>query len=601
MGNSGGPRVSIDTENKEGNVMKWNRRIGNMLLSSLAAGGVVALFISPLALTVTILPNQSTATPLLDESAKVTQEPEFLETTSLGYAANLLDPGEPTVVLQKYLEQNAHGYHQRLVEQKQNLDNELATWQVLAQQYPQSRHAYVGLANHYRTKAKASGDTKHTRQAADAYIRAAQIALEHGHIRYTRELADLSVELNDKAQLDEIFGRILDFPKDMDRDHYYLALVDYADALALLGDKRAWSYFEEAIVFHSENNIEAVNRYARHLLDWGWAQQAVAVLDTRLTPEQRVRFYLPAFLRKEALQKAGLDTTSADAEIDMVYQRTAEGSWVFARASDAAVQDQSAFSPASLSAPVGSFGSQSHLQALLQVFKMLLLPSPAAAQPWQHNNRTDDCRDQQYASAWWCDWYGNCFATVAVNLAEIIYNEARGETIGAQDTVAWTVRDRALEGIGCDSYPGGVNSTTCRTTLPCSRTGYCDLSKWFCCAIHGGTTNVGDWQYQFDDSHVDWVTLLYSGTHWEAVYVMNGYVPESSSGYILPGTSSCYLGCDGPWCNFGSNFYDAAPNGPMEFRGGYSNYQPQAPECKIPRLNFCGNGGRDNWFYGRLY
>src|SRR5262249_50912835 len=33
----------------------------------------------------------------------------------------------------------------------------------------------------------------------------------------------------------------------------------------------------------------------------------------------------------------------------------------------------------------------------------------------------------------------------AVNLAEVMYNEAGGETIGAMDTVGWTARNRAFQ------------------------------------------------------------------------------------------------------------------------------------------------------------
>src|SRR3989442_1635887 len=434
--------------------MKWNRKVAIWLSSSLVVGGVVALFVLPAALTQPPPPDQSVIAPPSDQGAEATQVQELLETTYLGRAANLPDPGEPAVVLQKYLEQNAHGYYERLIGQEQKLDRELAVWQALAQQYPQSRHALVGLANHYGMKAKASGDVGYTRQAAEAYIRAAEIALEHSRIRYTREIADLLVELNDGTRLDKVFGRILALPKDLDQFHYYLALVNYADALARLGDDRAWDYFEEAITFHPENNLEAINRYARHLLDWNLTQRAFALLNASLTSEQRVRFYLLAFLRREAMQKAGLDTASADAEIDRIYQRAAEGSWAFARASE--VQGQPIVSLAAPVSAAASSSSRSHTRDPLQALKMLLLPSPASAQPWQHNNQTDDCRDPTYASYWWCDWYGNCFATVAVNLAEVIYWEAywAGETVGAQDTVAWTVRDRALISLKnyCDTY-----------------------------------------------------------------------------------------------------------------------------------------------------
>ncbi len=232
-------------------------------------------------------------------------------------------------MLRKYLEQNAHGYHSQLAEQGQKLDAELAAWQDLARQYPQSRHALVSLAKHYRTKAQASGNIQYTRQAADSYIRAAGIGLAHGHVRYTREISELLVELGDKTGLDKIFERVLAQPKDLDRDHYYLALVDYANGLALLSEARAWGYFEEAINFHPENNLEAINRYAQHLLirEREQVQKALEVLDTRLTSEQRVRFVLPARLRKQAMEIMGLDTASADGELALIEQRLGQGMW----------------------------------------------------------------------------------------------------------------------------------------------------------------------------------------------------------------------------------------------------------------------------------
>ena len=227
---------------------------------------------------------------------------QLLDTTYLGHTNELPDLGEPAEVLQKYLEQNAHGYQDQLATQAQKLDTGLAIWKNLVQRYPNSRHAQVALAKHYRAKAIASGDIAYTRQAADAYISATEIGLENGRIRYTRELSELLGELGDRKGLDEIFGRILAQPKDMDHDYYYLALVHYADGLARFSDDRAWSYFEDAIALYPENNLEAINRYAKSLLDRAQPQKALEVLDTHLTSEMRTRHILPVQLRKQALE-----------------------------------------------------------------------------------------------------------------------------------------------------------------------------------------------------------------------------------------------------------------------------------------------------------
>jgi hypothetical protein len=189
---------------------------------------------------------------------------ELLDSTYLGYAGNEPDPGEPAIVLQKYLEQNAHGYQEQIVRQEQKLDEEIATWATLIQQYSQSRHALVATAKLYRLKATVSRDSSWRRKAADAYIDAAKIGLQHGRIRYTWELSEILTELGDEKTLDQIFSTLLARPKDVDRGHYYLALVDYADGLARLNDERAWGYFEQAIDLQPENDEQAINYYVQH-------------------------------------------------------------------------------------------------------------------------------------------------------------------------------------------------------------------------------------------------------------------------------------------------------------------------------------------------
>ncbi len=161
--------------------------------------GIGALFLLPVWLIATPTPDPGAAAPSSSEPSPYDPEVQhLLETTYLGHAAGLPDPGEPAIVLQKYLEQNAYGYHFLLAEQEDKLDAELAVWEDLTKQYPESRRAYVGLAKHYRTKALATGDIQYTRQAADAYIQAADLAMAHGRIRYTRELSTLLVELGDR-------------------------------------------------------------------------------------------------------------------------------------------------------------------------------------------------------------------------------------------------------------------------------------------------------------------------------------------------------------------------------------------------------------------
>ncbi len=222
--------------------------------------------------------------------------------------------------------------------------------------------------------------------------------------------------------------------------------------------------------------------------------------------------------------------------------------------------------------------------------------------PYEHTESADDCRVQPYTNGPVCDNFGNCFWTQGVNLAEVIYNEAAGETPGAQDTVGWTVRDRAFQGLSCDSYPGGVNwHTSCSpqpcqpcSTLPCNQStpDFCtnNNTKWYCCAIHGGQTQWGTSGYQFNDEHVDINTLVSSGVMDEALWVGNGLVPDVSTNWCPPGVGTCHTDCAGPWSDgINFNFSDPSPNGPMEFRG--NDYCAAGQSCKRYTADVCGNSG----------
>lgn len=87
-------------------------------------GGIVILFVLPVLLTATTTADPSTGAPLPDPTIDVppelsAYEPEvrqLIETTYLGRSKEFPDPEEPAVVLEKYLEQNAHGYQQLLIE-----------------------------------------------------------------------------------------------------------------------------------------------------------------------------------------------------------------------------------------------------------------------------------------------------------------------------------------------------------------------------------------------------------------------------------------------------------------------------------------------------
>jgi hypothetical protein len=867
--------------------MKWSRTIVVSLLLVIIAGGLPQVFLSPPRLAATSSADQTLAVPSPDSTAYDPDVQTLLETTYLGHAANLPDPEEPALVLQKYLEQNAHGYLDQLSRQEQQLDSAIADWEALVQQYPQSRHAFVALAKHYSLKGTIAPNTTYKQKAADAYVRAAEIGLQHGRIHYTRELSEIFVELGDRQGLDSIFARFLARPRDEQRGRYYLALMDYADGLAMLNDERAWSYFEQAIDLHPENNEEAINRYVQHLLERGRGQKALTVLDNRTTPEMQAQSGELLRLRKRAMELAGLDTTAIAAKIAQHNQQlfgplsgyggdSAAARSLIAQASPQDSTTTSAFSldnsvveymvdggnfiPSTvftLNSTViqklqlysdnslgsyTSFSQQGGIKLAALRFKDVLTPNPplknrgglaiisttnalsyyfytgsswgsmtalgalpvgdvgqdiaAVAYP---NGQADifvvgsdhckvyrnhssngttwagwgsgawtTCGDlftiaalpngtawaamratgngnqpvvrffdgANWGPAWttlpgitvndlaltayptpgsgpkvrlwgvsaaddttvyYNDWSGTtwlgwnkwaagynkvasfstigdngaflllsgktnaqlytarfdgtawggvaiqltvfasevagadftdrpaqppfvhtvtsddcrasdvclydpynpsvCYLTQTVNLAEILYNEARAENQGARAMVGWTVRDRARQGmsLSCGGYVGG--NSDCLPPSRCPDSADCLQSRKDCCAEHGGTTAAGQPTSQFNDGHVP-LTALSAGDYLEfAVNILQGRIPDPSTHFLPSGPTGCNPNsppCDAvPVCSSGpQNIRGADPYGPMEYLGhDYCAKTNGAPlsSCKWYAGDYCGN------------
>src|SRR5262249_20389382 len=137
--------------------------------------------------------------------------------------------------------------------------------------------------------------------------------------------------------------------------------------------------------------------------------------------------------------------------------------------------------------------------------------------PREHTEASDDCRTP---GACILDPLNpRCISRDGVNWAEVMYNEARGETVGAQALVGWTVRNRAYKSLKspsqCGTYPGaeggGDDTRTCRMTVPCSDPNFCEDSQRICCVVHGGQFQLGLSGYQFNDEHVDIATLASEG------------------------------------------------------------------------------------------
>jgi hypothetical protein len=298
--------------------MKWSHRIAIGLLMAVIISGLNGIFFPPLRLSATMSTDQ---TPVLS-SALPSYDPEvqeLIETTYLGHVAEMPDPGEPAVVLKKYLEQNAHGYDQQIVRDEPRLNSEVAAWRNLVQQYPQSRHALAALAKHLRMKGIYTRDDALKQEAAETYLRAMDVGLQHGHVRYTRQLSELLVEVRDKKRLQQGFQRLL--AQSQDPDETYVALVDYANGLAKLNDGQAWNYFEQAIALRPEDNEAAVNFYTEQLLDQGQAQQATQVLERFTTLEQRRKSSFQSLLHRRAADHAGIHSSTIETESASALKR----------------------------------------------------------------------------------------------------------------------------------------------------------------------------------------------------------------------------------------------------------------------------------------
>jgi hypothetical protein len=526
---------------------------------------------------------------------------DIMRRSYFGRTAHRPDPGEPAQVLLEFLALNGHretvdpgaadsvsvinasyspaSLLPELVAQSKpagdgaQLQREITKWQRLVDQNPDSRHAHLGLAKLQEQRATEYRDASLLRDAATNYIAAVDAGLSNGLVRHVDDVARVLAAIQDQANLDNVFGRVLAAAPAIGPKEHYLALVFYADALSKLGRADAQNRFEEALAIAAPNTDLGVTWYAKYLLRRGNPLRALEILDDagadmRLANEQ------PVLLRKEALTRLGADTSSADAEIELLRQRVQPGV-------EGAVPRPTV---AGFQKPVGV-----------------------------HSTSNDDCRHPAYASTLLCPTgSGWCFYPYTVNLAEIIYNEAQGETRGAQAMVAWTVRNRGKQTLVvpgssppsiCSTYPGGLAYYNAyRDTLPCGLTpAECVNARAYCWTEHGGTLQVGNSTVQYADWHVSLQTLYDSGALNRAFNMVNGWLPDESTGYIPSGVYSCTTTPCDRLCYGGQNSTSASSLGPMEFRSGY--YQGQPAACLWPSQYVCGNGANpgDNYFWNRLY
>lgn len=419
------------------------------------------------------------------------------------------------------------------------------------------------------------------REAIDSYSAASGLALEDGRIRYSRQIADLAYALGDKSLLDESFSRFL---ANLDDERgRYVALIDYAAALARFDDWSANVYYDLAIhMRRPRDSVEAHVRFAQYLVDTGRPQDALDVLN-RFDAADRTYYLNVALFRQGLMHSLRLNTSEVDAEVSELRQ-SLDGAWglgpIPKLTANAATR------------PENTLGF-------------------AEVYAFAHANNFDDSRGT-LGNQWLISPSGSQWNRTIVNAVEVVYNEARSEPHDGRVAVAWSMRNRALINMnGCDFYPGAEghgNVTACRIATPKGPQGgdYEDTNKRWSCVVHGGTATVGATHSQMNDGHVPIATTEPTGLFSEVFWVMNGQTPDLTSANTPSGTFRPIL--LPPWVTY--NVVQGNPAGAQEWRS--INYCAANSSCKVRLGNVGGNlpdpgnlcpasGGltTDNFFWGR--
>jgi tetratricopeptide (TPR) repeat protein len=218
---------------------------------------------------------------------------------------DLPGPGESPDLLRRYLQQgpyeNLSGAEYRVV-----MEEAVRLW-------PQSRYAHAGLAHALLAGHGTQASPADKRWAADELLTAAEIAFSEGKVRYVMDLAPLLADLGDKAALDRYFQQVFESLPPGDTGPWYVSYLQYAQALATLGDERAETYFRKATEVSPKGVGDAYDSYARYLFEHHKAQAVLELLVPNSPVEQVM--YQPAFhhLRCQALEQVGRKAEAAEA------------------------------------------------------------------------------------------------------------------------------------------------------------------------------------------------------------------------------------------------------------------------------------------------
>jgi len=212
---------------------------------------------------------------------------EFIADTYLAHIAEYPDDNEPVPLLRAYLE------GQELIRQGKT-GEALALFRRAAAEFPECRHAHAGLGAALWQQYESSQELNDLRCAVQEFIRAAEIGMSYGKVRYTGYLWQGLAQLGDGVTMDDFFRRALQAG-----DNQYLVLMDYARGLAALADSRAEEWFAKAVAAQPADNVDALAYYAEWLLE---QRREVDVLQL-IPPDAHIEYL--HFLRGVALERLG--------------------------------------------------------------------------------------------------------------------------------------------------------------------------------------------------------------------------------------------------------------------------------------------------------
>jgi tetratricopeptide (TPR) repeat protein len=223
---------------------------------------------------------------------------EFIENTYLSHAADFPDANETVDMLRLYMYGNE-------VHWRGDHVGALSIFREAVRRYPNSRHAHAGYGCTMMHEYEHSGSAGDLKQAMQHIVRAAEIGMNHGKVRYTDMLA-VGLGITKQTKLFErLFNRAFEIG-----DLPHVIHGDYARGLARMGDPRAEEQFQIAVRKQPQGHIDTMTDYAEWLLDQGRDSDVLAVIAANND------VFYPHFLRGVAAERQRkLDDAIAEYEI----------------------------------------------------------------------------------------------------------------------------------------------------------------------------------------------------------------------------------------------------------------------------------------------